>query len=126
MTLIRGCSRLIKLHPSSRMKGTLAKQNDLGSLPLPELPDTMSKWLITAKPHLSSTEFQITQEKAKKFMTEAQPMQKYLTDKSKKTKNWVEVLFYFMQNVFCFSFCYIERVFKKFAQNHNFSNPHIL
>ena len=35
-------------------------------------------------------------------MIDAQPMQKYLTDKSKKTKNWVKVLFYFMQNVFCF------------------------
>ena len=117
---------MIKLHPSSRMKGTLAKQNDLGSLPLPELPDTMSKWLITAKPHLSSTEFQITQEKAKKFMTEAQPMQKYLTDKSKKTKNWVKVLFHFMQNVFGFSFFILKGFLKNLPKNHNFSNPHIL
>ena len=40
--------------------GTLSRQGELKSLPVPELEDTMAKWLLTTKPHLSKPEFDKT------------------------------------------------------------------
>ena len=40
--------------------GTLSRQGELKSLPVPELEDTMAKWLLTTKPHLSKSEFDKT------------------------------------------------------------------
>ena len=42
---------------------TLALQDQLLNLPLPEIKDTISKFLLTAKPHLSETEYKTTAKK---------------------------------------------------------------
>ena len=43
--------------------GTLSRQGELKYLPVPELEDTMAKWLLTTKPHLSKSEFDKTKGK---------------------------------------------------------------
>ena len=44
-------------------KGTLARQGELKKLPVPELANTIPKWLKTTKPHLSPSEFENTKGK---------------------------------------------------------------
>ena len=44
-------------------KGTLGRQNELKKLPVPELQDTLTKWLLTTSPHLSPVEFERTKGK---------------------------------------------------------------
>ena len=70
------------------VKGTLFQQENLLRLPLPELTVTLNKWLATTKPHLTQNEFERTKILADNFIKEAEPLQDYLYQKSKKRKNW--------------------------------------
>ena len=70
------------------VKGTLSQQENLLRLPLPELTVTLNKWLATTKPHLTPNEFERTKILADNFIKEAEPLQDYLYQKSKKRKNW--------------------------------------
>jgi len=56
---------------------------------LPELKDTLSKWILTAKPHLTTQEFEKTQRLAASFLNEAGPLQSYLKEKASTNHNWV-------------------------------------
>ena len=75
-----------------KSKGTLSQQGNLLKLPLPSLSDTINKWLPTTLPHLSREEFQTTQQHAKDFIQKAEPMQKYLQDKSLSKDSWVRFI----------------------------------
>ena len=50
---------------------TLSKQHELQKLPVPKLQDTVSKWLTTTKPHLSSAEFEKTKGKQYIFLVQS-------------------------------------------------------
>ena len=69
-------------------KGTLAQQESLLKLPLPSLSETIQKWLPTTLPHLSQSEYQVTEKMALDFIKEAEPLQKFLSDRQAQTDNW--------------------------------------
>ena len=52
-----------RLFSSEDKPKTLALQDQLLNLPLPEIKDTISKFLLTTKPHLSESEYQTTAKK---------------------------------------------------------------
>nr|XP_022914216.1 carnitine O-acetyltransferase-like isoform X1 [Onthophagus taurus] len=65
---------------------------NLPRLPVPALKQTLDKFLLTAKPHLSDKEFASTTELIKKFSDEngiGAKLQKYLVEKAKSTENWL-------------------------------------
>ena len=80
-----------KLFSSDDKPKTLAFQEQLGKLPIPEIKDTVSKFLLTAKPHLSEDEYQTT---AKKLMQLTEPngigekLQKLLLERRDQKLNW--------------------------------------
>ena len=76
-----------------KSKGTLSQQDHLLKLPLPSLSDTINKWLPTTLPHLNKEEFKTTQQHAQDFIQQAEPMQKYLQDKSISQDNWVRFIY---------------------------------
>jgi len=76
---------------SEKPPKTLSLQDQLKRLPVPELKDTVSKFLITAKPHLSEEEYKTT---AKKLMQLTEPngvgetLQKILLQRKEEKLNW--------------------------------------
>jgi carnitine O-acetyltransferase len=69
--------------------GTLSQQDKLLRLPVPELTETIPKWLDTTKPHLSPAELEQTKKLAQSFIQEAQPLQDYLKQRMQQRDNWV-------------------------------------
>ena len=71
---------------------TLEFQNQLGNLPVPNINDTIAKFLIAAKPLLSNEEFATT---TKRILQLAQPsglgekLQNILLKRRESTDNWV-------------------------------------
>ena len=70
-------------------KGTLSQQESLLKLPLPSLSETIEKWLPTTLPHLSNSEYQVTKQVANDFIQNAEPLQKFLSDRATQKDNWV-------------------------------------
>merc|ERR1712241_1391914 len=69
-------------------KGTLSQQESLLKLPLPSLSETIEKWLPTTLPHLSNSEYQVTKQVANDFIQNAEPLQKFLSDRASQKDNW--------------------------------------
>ena len=71
---------------------TLELQNNLGNLPVPNINDTIAKFLISSKPLLNDDEFATT---AKKLLELAQPngigekLQEILLKRREEKDNWV-------------------------------------
>ena len=71
---------------------TLELQNKLGNLPVPNINDTIAKFLISAKPLLNDQEFSTT---AKKLLQLAQPngigekLQGHLLKRKEENDSWV-------------------------------------
>ena len=81
-----------KSDDGDRRPKTLELQNQLGNLPVPNINDTIAKFLITTKPLLSNEEFATT---AKSILQLAQPnglgekLQNILLKRRGETDNWV-------------------------------------
>jgi len=70
---------------------TLALQDQLLNLPLPEIKDTISKFLLTAKPHLSETEYKTTAKKLLQLTEKngiGEQLQSILAERRDKRINW--------------------------------------
>ena len=80
-----------RFYSSEDKPKTLALQDQLHKFPVPEIKDTISKFLRTAKPHLSESEYQTT---AKRLLQLTEPnglgeqLQKILLKRQGEKLNW--------------------------------------
>uniref|UniRef100_A0A1I7U0T1 Carn_acyltransf domain-containing protein n=1 Tax=Caenorhabditis tropicalis TaxID=1561998 RepID=A0A1I7U0T1_9PELO len=75
---------------------TFSQQNSLPNLPLPELDDTINKYLKSLVPIVSGEELKTIGSLAKQFSEseEAKKLQNFLKAKSSSSKNWLEDWWY--------------------------------
>lgn len=80
-----------RLFSSEDKPKTLALQDQLLNLPLPEIKDTISKFLLTTKPHLSESEYQTTAKKLLQLTEKngiGEKLQKILSERKDSRINW--------------------------------------
>lgn len=84
-------SMVIYPMPTLKFSRTLMKQASLPRLPVPQLSDTIKRYLDTVEPLLNETEYETTKKVATEFASSSlgQKLQKLLVDKSKTTDNWM-------------------------------------
>ncbi len=75
---------------SSYKEKTFRADNSLPSLPLPDLDQTLNKYLDSVKPFVDQIEFLNTQKIVEKFRNGiGNNLNFHLSEKSKKERNWV-------------------------------------
>lgn len=69
----------------------LQHQNELPSLPLPDLSSTLEKYLKSVRPLSNDTEYEHTRSLCKEFENGVgQQFQEILQDRAKEERNWIE------------------------------------
>lgn len=75
----------------SRKEKTFQFDDDLPSLPVPTLENTLRKYLDSVKPHLSYHEYQVTEDIVKRFEQGiGRELHEKLIKKAKAERNWLE------------------------------------
>lgn len=71
-------------------EGTFSHEESLGDLPVPNLKETLEKYLRSVKPFLSEQEYEHTEAVTKDFEEGVgQELQQQLLERAKTEKNWV-------------------------------------
>lgn len=74
----------------SEAENTFQYDNELPSLPLPSLKNTLNKYLDTVRPHVSEEEFAYTESLVREFEEgHGKVLHDKLTQKATQSKNWV-------------------------------------
>lgn len=85
-------SRTLAVQPCSARKSTASNPLNLPHLPVPKLGDTLTKYLETVEPHLSSDALNKTREEVSKFSSPGgvgEKLQKLLEQRAAKSENWL-------------------------------------
>ena len=71
---------------------TFANDETLPDLPVPNLKDTLNRYLDSVKPHVTEDEFLTTKDIVENFeKNEGQILHQRLLDRAKNHRNWVRV-----------------------------------
>jgi hypothetical protein len=83
-------SAIDSLYISSSGESTFQYDEDLPSLPLPSLSNTLNKYLDTVRPHVSEEEFAHTESLVREFEHgQGKVLHEKLRQKAGQSKNWV-------------------------------------